>query len=65
MPTDADARAEIEALARLGGFLLASVEPDFPSGLAALDPPPPNPFNAPPSPPLPPNRPLPISLSLA
>ncbi len=41
MPSEADARAEIEALARLGGRLLASVEPDFPSGLAALDPPPP------------------------
>ena len=41
IPTEADAQAEIAALARLGGRLIASVEPDFPSGLAALDPPPP------------------------
>jgi len=41
MPSEADARDEIEALARLGGRLLASIEPDFPSPLAALDPPPP------------------------
>ncbi|MEA2824673.1 MAG: processing protein, partial [Alphaproteobacteria bacterium] len=41
MPSEADARGEIEALARLGGRLLASIEPDFPSPLAALDPPPP------------------------
>src|SRR5258707_13014708 len=41
MPSETDARAEIEALARLGGRLLACIEPDFPSGLPALDPPPP------------------------
>ncbi|HEY4265182.1 MAG TPA: DNA-processing protein DprA [Micropepsaceae bacterium] len=41
MPSDADAEAEIEALTNLGGRLLACVEPDYPSGLAALDPPPP------------------------
>jgi DNA processing protein len=41
MPSEADASAEIEALARLGGRLIASIEPDFPSGLGALDPPPP------------------------
>ena len=39
MPTEAEAQAEIEALARLGGRILACVEPDYPSGLAALDPP--------------------------
>src|SRR5258705_1771560 len=41
MPSEADARAEIDAIARPGGRLLASVDPDFPSGLTALDPPPP------------------------
>ena len=41
IPSDAEARAEIEALARIGGRLLACTEPDFPSGLSALDPPPP------------------------
>jgi DNA processing protein len=41
MASEIDARAKIEALARLGGRLLASAETDFPSGLAALDPPPP------------------------
>jgi predicted Rossmann fold nucleotide-binding protein DprA/Smf involved in DNA uptake len=38
MPNEDEAQAEIETLARLGGRLIASVEPDFPSGLAALDP---------------------------
>jgi DNA processing protein len=41
MPSEIEAQAEIEALTKLGGRLIASVEPDFPSGLAALDPPPP------------------------
>ncbi|HXJ01749.1 MAG TPA: DNA-processing protein DprA [Micropepsaceae bacterium] len=41
MPSEAEAQAEIDAVARLGGRILASVEPDYPSGLAALDPPPP------------------------
>ncbi|HEV2562837.1 MAG TPA: DNA-processing protein DprA [Rhizomicrobium sp.] len=40
-PTNAEAEKEIEALARLGGKLIASVEPEFPPGLAALDAPPP------------------------
>jgi DNA processing protein len=31
----------MDALARIGGRFLASIEPEFPSGLAALDPPPP------------------------
>jgi DNA processing protein len=38
-PEDSVAR-EIEDLTRLGGRLIASCEPDFPAGLAALDPPP-------------------------
>jgi len=41
MPSEADAVSEIDALARLGGRFIASTEPDFPPGLAALDPPPP------------------------
>src|SRR5215467_13656136 len=38
---DADAREEIEKLQELGGRLIASIEPEYPRGLAALDPPPP------------------------
>ena len=41
IPTEADARAEIDALAELDGRLIASIEPEFPTGLAVLDPPPP------------------------
>ena len=41
IPTDAHARAEINALAALGGRLIATCEPEFPTGLAVLDPPPP------------------------
>jgi DNA processing protein len=41
IPTEAQAQAEIQALTRIGGRLIACVEPDYPSGLAALDPPPP------------------------
>jgi DNA processing protein len=37
-PSDAEAADEIDKLAKIGGRLIASVEPDFPSGLAALDP---------------------------
>jgi DNA processing protein len=40
-PSDAEAAAELEALAAIGGRMIAALEPDFPSGLAALDPPPP------------------------
>lgn len=36
-----DANREIDALAKLGGRMIASCEPEFPRGLAALDPPPP------------------------
>jgi len=41
LPSEDDARREIDALAKLGGRLIASVEPEFPPGLAALDAPPP------------------------
>ncbi len=41
IPSDSDAAREIDALGRIGGCLLASVEPDFPTALRALDPPPP------------------------
>src|SRR4051812_13393070 len=41
VPSDAEAGAEIEALARIGGRHIASIEPDYPAGLAALEPPPP------------------------
>ncbi len=40
-PSDADAAEELEKLHAIGGRLIASVEPEFPTGLAALDPPPP------------------------
>jgi DNA processing protein len=39
--SDADARRELDALDKLGGQMIASCEPDFPPGLAALDAPPP------------------------
>jgi DNA processing protein len=41
IPSEADARAELDGLAALNGRLIASIEPDFPAGLAVLDPPPP------------------------
>jgi len=41
IPSEADARAELNALTELGGRLIASIEPEFPTGLAVLDPPPP------------------------
>jgi DNA processing protein len=41
VPSDADARHELDALGKLGGQMIASCEPDFPPGLAALDAPPP------------------------
>jgi DNA processing protein len=41
IPGKAEAEREIEATVKLGGRIVASVEPDFPSGLAALDVPPP------------------------
>jgi DNA processing protein len=39
-PTDAEAGEELSWLADLGGRIIASIEPDYPAGLAALDPPP-------------------------
>jgi DNA processing protein len=41
VPSAADAQREIDALAKIGGRILASGDPEFPPGLAALDPPPP------------------------
>jgi DNA processing protein len=41
LPSEADARREIDTLAKLGGRLIASVEPNYPRGLAALEAPPP------------------------
>ena len=41
IPAEEDARAELDALAELGGRLIASIEPEFSTGLAVLDPPPP------------------------
>jgi len=41
LPPEDDAAREIAGLARLGGRMIANCEPDFPPGLAALDPPPP------------------------
>jgi len=38
---EADAEREMQQTEALGGKLIASCEPDFPPGLAALDPPPP------------------------
>jgi DNA processing protein len=41
IPSDDEAKRELDALAHLGGHLVCSVEPDFPQNLAAVDPPPP------------------------
>jgi DNA processing protein len=41
IPSASDAEREMETLAQLGGKFIASCEPEFPRGLAALDPPPP------------------------
>jgi DNA processing protein len=41
MPSDDDAKREIDALAKLGGRIIASAEPEYPQGLGALDAPPP------------------------
>jgi DNA processing protein len=40
-PSDAEAQEELQNLHAIGGRMIASVEPEFPPGLAALDPPPP------------------------
>jgi DNA processing protein len=41
LPTEAAAAQELEGLSKLGGRLLASIEPHYPPSLAALDAPPP------------------------
>jgi len=41
LPPEDDVAREIQDLTRLGGRLIASCEPDFPPGLAAIEPPPP------------------------
>jgi DNA processing protein len=41
IPEEGAAKAELDRVLKLGGRILASVEPDFPPGLAALGPPPP------------------------
>jgi DNA processing protein len=41
IPPDDEAGREIDALAKLGGRMIASIEPEFPKGLAALEAPPP------------------------
>jgi DNA processing protein len=41
LPSVSGAEQEMEALMNLGGRFIASCEPDFPPGLAALNPPPP------------------------
>ncbi|WP_225767524.1 DNA-processing protein DprA [Inquilinus sp. Marseille-Q2685] len=40
-PSPADARRELEALARIGGRLVAACEPDYPEALAAIEDAPP------------------------
>src|SRR5579864_3400993 len=41
LPPQGEAVHELENLEKLGGRVIAACEPDFPQGLAALDPPPP------------------------
>lgn len=41
IPSTSEIAREIDALAKLGGRMIASCEPEFPAGLAAADPPPP------------------------
>jgi DNA processing protein len=41
VPSDDDAKRELDALAKLGGRIIANCEPEFPPGLAALEAPPP------------------------
>ncbi len=41
LPPESDARRELDALAKMGGRIVCACEPEFPIGLAALDPPPP------------------------
>ena len=41
LPEESDALHELDALAKLGGRIIAACEPDYPHGLAALEAPPP------------------------
>jgi len=41
LPSEADARRELDALSKIGGRLIACAEDDYPRGLAALEAPPP------------------------
>ena len=41
LPPEEDSARELEGLAKLGGRMIAACEPDYPQGLAALEPPPP------------------------
>jgi DNA processing protein len=41
LPDESEAMRELEALAKLGGRMIASCEPDYPRGLATLEAPPP------------------------
>jgi DNA processing protein len=41
LPPADDSAREIESLGKLGGRMIAACEPDYPQGLAALEPPPP------------------------
>ncbi|MGA9795279.1 MAG: DNA-processing protein DprA [Rhizomicrobium sp.] len=41
IPSDEDAKRELDALAKLGGQMIANCEPEFPPGLAALEASPP------------------------
>jgi DNA processing protein len=41
IPDEGEAEQELESIARIGARLIASCEPDFPAGLAALEAPPP------------------------
>src|SRR5580704_16366285 len=41
LPSPDAIERELDGLAKLGGHLIAACEPDFPEGLAALEPPPP------------------------
>jgi len=41
VPSDDDARKELDALNKFGGRMIAAIEPEFPKGLMALEAPPP------------------------
>jgi DNA processing protein len=41
VPSEDDARKELDAIAKLGGRMIAGCEPEFPKGLAAMEAPPP------------------------